>query len=95
MFDNNRADVEKILEYFDVHELEYSNDDFEAIVKKLDDIRVDRKRRNFVNAIDEVERAINHLFEVGGYISYEDGLADYQKTYFEATDFLDNLSFDY
>ena len=86
-------DVEEVLEYFDTYELDYSNDDIEAIVKKLDDIRRARKDRELIRAIEDVKHAINHFFELGGYISYcgpEDEL-----TYFEAWRFFDDASFDY
>lgn len=91
--DNDRVDVEDILAYFDLHELEYSNDDFEDIVRKLDNIKRARRDKELIRAIEDAKRAINRFFELGGYISYcgpEDEL-----TYFEAGIFFDDASFDY
>ena len=85
-------DVEDVLEYFDTHELDYSNDDIEAIVKKLDDIRRTRKNRELLYAIDDVERTLTRFFELGGYISYDGEDCDTFWTWDEVTD---NMTFSY
>ena len=85
-------DVEEVLEYFDTYELDYSNDDIEAIVKKLDDIRRARRNMELVRAIEDVECALKHFFELGGYISYNGEDCDTFWTWDEVTD---DMTFSY
>lgn len=68
--DNYPADVDDILAYFDEHTDGYSDEDLEAIAKKISAIRTNRKDKAYNEAIDNIKKSIEHFYNIGGCIEY-------------------------
>lgn len=93
--DNYTADVEDILEYFDEHGDEHTEQDFEAIIDKINNIRTTRKQAEAYNeAVENIKNAIKQFYEFGGYIAYY-GDEECDKDYADPYDFFDDISFYY
>lgn len=65
---DGREDVKDILEYFDVFSLNYSEEEFTAIINKLQELNTERKAQELQRAADDVRRSLKHFFELGGTI---------------------------